>query len=226
MHNLNSITKFPVMIVGSYRSGTTYLCAALAAKYNLRAKTEPTISLLKFKDARSIDELRLLIANENNKFVLKVQADQMNNIPEYHKIWEGESYKILVYRQNRIDQILSYYVARVSDIWNTSMSLSKYNTPESGYRNFPEKIITAEADYVYGQMIRVNEILEGMKDKADTIVSYEEIDFDFYVNDKDPVMCYKLPVLPNIDIVKKNLLHYYYTKGYAKHLNSKFVLQK
>lgn len=212
------------MILGTYRSGTTYLCAALAAKYNLKAKTEPSISLLRFNDSRSVDELRSFIANGNDKFVLKVQADQMDNIPEYREIWNEDSFKIITYRKNKIDQLLSYYIARVSDVWNTSMTLNKYNTPESGYRDFPESIMTAEADYVYQQIVKVDKILKSMKDEADIIVSYEELDFD-YVNEKDPISCYKLPVLHNIDIVKKNLLHYYYGKGLAKYLITEFNLE-
>jgi hypothetical protein len=211
------------MIVGNYRTGTTYLCQALSFKYPVRAMPEPTVPLLKFNDSRQVDKLKSFIANKNNKFVLKVQADQMDNIPEYRKIWNGDSYKILVYRKNKIDQILSYYIARVSGVWNT-LWLDRQNSPELAYHNFPEKILISQADYVYNQIVKVNEILETMKVRADMIISYEEIDFDYSAG--DPNNFDKLPILPNIDIVKKNLLDYYDNDGRLEYLNSEFILRK
>ena len=212
------------MIVGNYRSGTTYLCQALSIKYPLKSIPEPTVPLLRFDDSRALDGFRLLLSNGSNKFVLKILADQMDNIPEYSEIWNGDSYKILVYRKNKIDQILSYYIARVSGVWNTTLWLERQNSPETGYRDFPEKIIRSQADYVFNQIVKVNELLESMKDKADIIISYEEIDFDYGAG--DPTNFDKLPILPNIESVKKNLLEYYDSDGRLEYLNSEFVLQK
>jgi hypothetical protein len=217
MYTFDEINKFPVMVVGNYRSGTTYLCQAISIKYNLKSFPEPTIPMLRFNDIKPVEELRKFVSSKNEKFVLKILADQMDNIPEYKQIWEN-SYKIIVYRENKIDQILSYYIARVSNVWNTTLWLDRQKNPEEAYKNFSDKIIRSQADYVYNQIYKVNELLLDLKKDADIIVSYEDIDFEYTKGDETAFD--KLPRLENLETVKKNLLDYYDSKGRLDYLNS------
>lgn len=220
MYTFDEINKFPVMIAGNYRSGTTYLCQVISMKYGLKSFPEPTIPMLRFNDIKPVEELRKFVSSKNEKFVLKILADQMDNIPEYKKIWNYDSYKIIVYRENKIDQILSYYIARVSNVWNTTLWLNTQNSPEEAYKNFSDKIIRSQADYVYNQIYKVNELLLDLKKDADIIVSYEDIDFEYTKGDEAAFD--KLPRLENLETVKKNLLDYYDSKGQLGYLNSNF----
>jgi hypothetical protein len=217
MYTFDEINKFPVMIAGNYRSGTTYLCQAISIKYNLKSFPEPTIPMLRFNDIKPVEELKKFVSSKNEKFVLKILADQMDNILEYKQIWEN-SYKIIVYRENKIDQILSYYIARVSNVWNTTLWLDRQNSPEEAYKNFSDKIIRSQADYVYNQIYKVNELLLDLKKDADIIVSYEDIDFEYTKGDETAFD--KLPRLENLETIKKNLLDYYDSKGRLDYLNS------
>lgn len=218
MYTFDEINKFPVMIIGNYRSGTTYLCQAISMKYELKSFPEPTIPMLNFNDMRAVNNLRKHIESKNDKFVLKILADQIDNIPEYREILDCDSYKILVYRKDKIEQILSYYIARVSNVWNTTLWLERQNNPEDAYKDFPDEIVRSQADFVYNQIYKVNELLLDLKNDADEIVSYEDIDFGYTKGDQ--LGFDKLPRLPNLEIVKKNLLDYYDSKGRLDYLNS------
>jgi LPS sulfotransferase NodH len=54
----------------------------------------------------------------DEKFVIKFMPEQIAEYDLYQKIVNSDCYKIKLIRENKLEQITSYYVASMTDIWN------------------------------------------------------------------------------------------------------------
>lgn len=212
MNEFDNIKKFPIIIAGTYRSGTTFLGWVFVDKYRLEDFGEAK--------PQSYDLVKNAIPNCDNKFVLKFVGNQLNEFSnsgiEFTKIWNDYSYKIIIYRKNIIDQVVSYYIAKISKIWNTNNTRYEDDINTSIYSNFPNEINQSKANDVLDELIENYQHLINLKDSADTIISYEEIDFNYKID--HPNHNLKLPTISNIEIVKENLFNYYSSTNQLNYL--------
>jgi len=160
--------KFPIIIVGTPRTGTTVYSEHLSKLYNLECISEPTL-FLHNSDLNDSDFLRLqeLISQKNNRFVLKILYYQYHDSPIFKQLIENDNcYKIKVYRQDKIEQIASLYMAWNRGVWQQrAKSVSKYSVSINTFE------ISKSINDINGQI----EQFEQSCLKFDEVISYEEI---------------------------------------------------
>lgn len=115
--------KFPIIIVANYRSGSTAFATGLAKKLGIPYHLEPYqprfkpanfgLTLLGFKE-NFFHQIRL----GDMKFLLKIMPDQIHPSTPYDTLLKMESsYKIKLYREDVMANIVSQYVAMMSGKW-------------------------------------------------------------------------------------------------------------
>lgn len=113
--NLNNITKYPIVIFASPRTGSTALGHHLVNLYpNLKYFNEPNFLPVEMK------EFMGMIYNKKNNYILKLLGSSLNLFPSevVVKIFSNNVYKIKITRKNIIDQTASHYVAAYRDLWD------------------------------------------------------------------------------------------------------------
>jgi hypothetical protein len=113
MYNIN---KFPIIILSSPRTGSTFLANMLSKSYpDLKLFLEPdeTDSMLDFSK----------YSNINNQYILKFHSRTLFKFPEHinQKIFSNDAFLIRLRRRNIIDQISSLYIELYRNIWNYNL---------------------------------------------------------------------------------------------------------
>lgn len=124
--------KFPIIIVANYRSGSTAFATGLAKElgipYHLepyQPRAKPTgfgLTLMGFK-ADFFHQIR----SGDSQFLLKIMPDQIYPVTPYDTMLRSDTtYKIKLYRENEMDNIVSQYVAMMSGKWwNTKQDINE-----------------------------------------------------------------------------------------------------
>jgi hypothetical protein len=140
------VTKWPVIIIATPRSGSTELAFQLWKEYNL--KRYPTEFQNIYSDS-SIDHLTETIKcfpepnkddshydfvntinSGNSDYIAKFMVDQIGNYSPLDKLLESDCFKIRLLRENLEDQIVSLYIARVRNNWHQfSVDVAEYEVP-------------------------------------------------------------------------------------------------
>jgi len=126
MFNISDINRWPLVIVHNYRTGSTVLGESIATKQNFPFFSE---ILEDHTDNANVNEMisyhndrKQIFLNYDNKvsnYVLKFPADSVGNFKTYNSLLLDErSFKVRVYRKNKIDQIVSFYIANSFKIWH------------------------------------------------------------------------------------------------------------
>lgn len=109
------ITKWPVIVIANYRTGSTEFSHNIFSRHNnCKWFAEPHYN------ESEVKELQSCINNNDKKFVLKIMVDQLEYFPEYKLILNSNSTLIRLRRKNLIDNIVSYYIARKTNKWTPS----------------------------------------------------------------------------------------------------------
>ena len=127
MFNISDIDRWPLIIVHNYRTGSTVLGESIATKQGFPFFSElleewpnnATVEkMLPFYN--DLKELFLMdYYKKGSNYVLKFPADKVGNFEEYNNLLlDDRSFKIRVYRRNKIDQIVSFYIAESLQIWH------------------------------------------------------------------------------------------------------------
>lgn len=111
---LNSIDKNKsITVLTNYRTGSTALCIFLE-------NTNPGINFLKEfwhqdnleKISRYPNEVKNMLAK---RCLIKIHMNHLNYVKDYNL---EDTFKIKLYRKNIEEQVVSYYVARMSNKWH------------------------------------------------------------------------------------------------------------
>lgn len=163
---IDQVTKFPIIIVGNYRSGSSALCRHIGEKYNLSFFQEPSLP-----DRRHIDFLKTY--KTTDKYVVKCIANQLFdriiNIPIYQNLLKTDCYKIKINRINKIDQIASYYIAQKTQQW-----INKKDT-----KNKPYKVDIDDTHLIscISEILDIDNKLKLLDIQFDKILLYENIGY-------------------------------------------------
>jgi hypothetical protein len=105
------INSAPIIIIANCRSGSTALAFHLANKYALKCFIEPfdNHNVLSFPQHKK-DFINFILSKRKD-FVLKFMAGQITEFNCYEQMAKSSYFKIKLNRRNKVEQILSLYVA-------------------------------------------------------------------------------------------------------------------
>ena len=162
----NQISRLPVIILSSKRTGSTFLtylvCESLKNDYNnLHEFIEPGIS--------QIEKLLEVIDNQEN-YVLKVHAYDLITVypPKIKNIIDTHNcFLIRIRRRNTIDQIASHYIASERNIWGYNKDTQYDNTVKKIDINRIKRSIRFISTY--------NQIIDNFPVSFDLDLYYEDL---------------------------------------------------
>ena len=111
----------PVIIVANYRTGSTALADVIHNENNLAIFIEPTCGFnSEYKELR----FNKYIDSGKTNYVLKIMPDQINDNPRFIRILEDHprTFKIKLWREDLLQTIASYYIARMTNKWHKKVS--------------------------------------------------------------------------------------------------------
>ena len=111
-------TKNRILLLANYRTGSSDYCDTLSKINNATFLPEPHLYEKQYR-------LLKQIVFAGKPFVVKFMPDQIAEHPIYDKILNSNCYKIKLTRDNKIDQIASYYIASMTKIWNSTDIFSR-----------------------------------------------------------------------------------------------------
>lgn len=157
------IIKWPVVLVATYRSGSTALGHSLSKFYNCDWYSEPLVNknntLKKFKNHYH---------STNNTYLLKTMIDQIPELAETKNIcYSQDSFKIRLIRKDTVAHILSLYLARIRNIWVEFESAKNYTV---------DIIDTVLLKRSIDHVMRFNQMIKNTDINFDQTVYYEDFD--------------------------------------------------
>jgi hypothetical protein len=121
------ITKTPILVVASPRTGSNAFTTHLGSKYpTLKCYSEPDHNI------EHLSEF-LNFAKNNNGYILKILASSMVRYPNWLKedFFSEKFHTIIIKRRSLVEQLASHYIAMNRNIWY-------YN--KENYENWQYKI--------------------------------------------------------------------------------------
>jgi hypothetical protein len=183
----------PIIVVSSYRSGSTAYSCQLANQHNLDWFSEP------HKTDKHLIKFEEIYNNSTNKFVIKFMADQISEYYPYQALLNSNCYKIKLFRRNIVDQIVSAYIASVTNVWHHG-DLNGNNRRGAE----PIRIDVDLIKHAVAQTLECVNKLNQLDYTFDEIVYYEDI--RFIENSRN---ISKLPEPSNINEIRELVLRYY-----------------
>jgi hypothetical protein len=150
-----------ILLLANYRTGSSSYSHVLA---NRKILEYPEPHLFPEKWA-SLQEA----VDSGKKFVIKFMPDQIEKFELYQKIVKSNCYKIKLIRENKLEQIASYYVASMTDIWNDH---------SNEFKRGKEYTVNISLDQIKTSIniITNNDfLLENLDIKFDNEVTYERL---------------------------------------------------
>jgi hypothetical protein len=160
------ITQWPVIIVANYRTGSSALVRILGRKYNLEVFSEPHL------DSEQLANLKKYIENGKSNYIVKFMPDYLETVPVYNHIYNSNCYKIKLTRNDKIAQITSLYIAKMTDIWNNAADMTSLH-PEKYIVNIDNNIV----DLSIKQICTNEKLLDTAQVNFAQHLTYEEISF-------------------------------------------------
>ena len=151
-------TRFPIILYANYRTGSSALCTKLANQFDLVEFTEPHYDP---------EILQALIDMSHDNYIVKFMPDQP--VPIYKQLLASNAYIIKLYREDKVEQIASFYIAMMTGRWHMDIDLlSEYSVPIDSN--------------VIQQSINIIQSNDRMLDEcnADITVTYEQLDYIEY----------------------------------------------
>jgi len=156
------MNKRPIVIVASTRSGSSAYASYIACEYNLKLWSEPNLTV------EGLATFERWLAAENKNYVLKIIARQLVKNEVYQTILKTDCYKIKLTRANKIDRIVSLYIADYTNIWNS------YDRYARGI----EYIVDINMDLIKAtikDVINNDRIIDNLDIDFDETLTYEEL---------------------------------------------------
>ncbi len=182
LDNINDLVipdQKSIIVLGTYRSGTTALCDHLSKKYNLKNYDEVFHDLAPEQTDKFIEN----IADGNNKYVIKIMPTQINDSNrQLISQLIDECFVIKCYRKNVLNQIRSMYICHQTKKWHYRKDSDResFSVPISNYDLISDSIYILE----------VNRMLESLPYRVDAEITYEDLTnlntkFDLYQRPKN-----------------------------------------
>lgn len=159
-----SVDKFPVVIVANYRTGSSALISHITEKYDLFRFDEP------HNDEVHIKKLNEIISDGVIGYTVKFIADQIAVIDTYKQLLLMPGYKIKLTRNNKINQIASYYIAMMTNRWRAY----SYNP---NFVDYEVPISDEWISFCIEKITNVDSILESLDVDFDETLTYEELGY-------------------------------------------------
>jgi hypothetical protein len=154
-----NISKFPVLIISNYRTGSSALSDWIGRNYTIPSIGEP----IHWPD--KMLALTSMIKNNNLQFCCKFHIDQIQPGDIHSQLLEMNSYKIKITRNDLVAQITSYYIASVRNIWKQDTA------------NIPTYVLPVDLELIS----RLTKIIIDNNEKLNN----SNIDFDLEIRHED-----------------------------------------
>lgn len=163
------VNKFPVVLIGPPRSGSSVVCRQVAKDLNLPFFSDVTWS----PDKNNFVEFSKFIES-TDKYVVKCHIEDLPKYPKLFldKVYNNESYNIKILRNNHVEQLASIYLAEVRNA---------YMYPESNLDIYNEQVIKINKYRVlqcFKKMNGYHSALENTKVLFNKTIFYEDYDYD------------------------------------------------
>jgi hypothetical protein len=165
--------RWPIVIVANFRTGSTVLASELAKKHGVPFFLEPW----QLPDSRSphygpnINGLQKNFYDYywggNKRYVLTMVPNQISGMTPYLDILRGQSYKIKLIRENIIDNIVSFYIGKMTNKWVRS--------PQEISVPCVVEIKKQKIESAINTITHVNFLLDTLDFTYDEIVTYESL---------------------------------------------------
>ena len=187
------VTKFPVVIYSNYRTGSTPLAYAIGEQYNLRVFIEPSghSPVRDYKISLFTDYYK----TGKTDYVVKFMPDQQDHLIEFSDLLKSDAFKIKLLRQNKLQQIVSYYIAKKMRKW--------HQMSHEVIEDFTVDLNETDVDYAINKIINNDIIANQSTATFDDKLLYESLGYInnmHYVPDKDPTNINKV-----IDFIKQRI---------------------
>jgi len=165
-----TVTKFPIILVANFRTGSSALGKYLSKKYKIQFYSEPFNNKNSCSiDSHKLDFIKKYLSPDRKKMILKFMPLQMGDFSPYTEILNADGFKIRLSRKNIVDQIASFYIAEKTE---------KYFK----YINEDKKKFSLEIDYKFllkrTHIILKNEFfIDNIPNSFDMNISYEDLGF-------------------------------------------------
>jgi len=167
LDNINDLVipdQKSIIVLGTYRSGTTALCDHLSKKYNLKNYDEVFHDLAPEQTDKFIEN----IADGNNKYVIKIMPTQINDSNrQLISQLIDECFVIKCYRKNVLNQIRSMYICHMTNVW--------HYRDTSKRENFNITVDDHELEMLARYVVDVNRMLENLSYRIDAEITYEKL---------------------------------------------------
>lgn len=151
----------PIVIVANTRTGSSAYSEYLSTSNNITNWQEPSLNPNTFEQFKNY-------AKEHKDYVLKIITYQIPNNSLYQSILADKSYKIKLTRQNKVDQIVSHYIADYTAIWNSNNKFAR--GPK-----YSVKIDRELINKAMNTVIKNDSIFDTLNVKFDEELIYEDI---------------------------------------------------
>jgi len=132
------ITKWPVVIIASPRTGSTAIANHIHSMY-----PDTTLFMEPNFDSYAMTEY-LTYSSVNSKYILKLLG---SSIPLYPRtILDHSAYKIKVIRRDYTSQIASHYLARTRNIWTYAHTTTQFDPVAIDIDSIKQSIIMVRYD--------------------------------------------------------------------------------
>ena len=172
MENIE-ISKWPVIIVANYRSGSTVYATHLSNLYDVPYYLEPwhTPETRGKKWGPHVNGVKQDFYDhyhsKDSKYILKFMPDQINKLTPYSALLNSNCFKIKLYRQDEIASIVSSYISFMrGKWWTTSNEITKNYSLEIN----DDVIIRS----IY-MITRNNFCLHNLNINYDKVITYESL---------------------------------------------------
>ena len=137
--DLPEITKFPVLIISTPRTGSSVLATIIGEKYDLRVFIEP-------HESQSHLHGFIEYAQDNKDYLLKIHSRDVDKYPSaiLQELYSDSSFKINTERRDRASQIASAIVAHARNTW--AYRVDDYEAPNDEI-HFTKALIDLNINY-------------------------------------------------------------------------------
>lgn len=167
--SLSEVNKFPVVLIGPPRSGSSVVCRQIAKDLNLPFFSDITYS----SDKTTLLEF-LKFIETTEKYVVKCHIEDLPKYPKVFvdKVYNNESYNCKIIRNNHVEQLASIWLAEIRNTYTYSEStLDKY-------KNQNVKLFKIQLLRCLKRMNDWNSELENAKISFDKTIVYENYVYD------------------------------------------------
>jgi hypothetical protein len=174
---LSNVTRFPIILIGPPRSGSSVTCAQIGIDLNIKHFNDVTYSPDTTEMEKFLDYIK-----STDQYILKFHSFDIEKYPNWltEKIYKGETYNVKLKRNNLLLNIASSYIAQVRKLYHYYGSdISMYSKP-----------IEIKSFIIEQCIVRIRKAiaeLESLTIPFDNVITYEDHVYDDIAGIKTPL---------------------------------------